>query len=70
MNSHTTDPQEELLVEVDLSNKILGSIPRKIAHESPNKIYRTISILVKDSQNKILIQKKALPKTFIRIAGT
>ncbi len=58
----TTDPQEELLTEVDKDNHILGSISRKVAHKSPDKIYRTIFILVKNNKGKILFQKRSATK--------
>lgn len=58
----TTDPQNELLTEVDSSNKVIGSIPRGVAHKSPDKIYRTIFVIVKDKNGKILLQKRSSTK--------
>jgi isopentenyldiphosphate isomerase len=54
----TTDPQDELLTEVDENNKVIGPIPRGIAHKS-SKIYRTIAIFVKNSSGKYLWQKRS-----------
>jgi isopentenyldiphosphate isomerase len=58
----TTDPQQELLTEVDKKNKVIGSIKRGIAHNSPDKIYRTIYIIVKNDKNEILLQKRSSTK--------
>lgn len=58
----TTDPQDELLIEVDSNNKIVGSLPRKIAHKSPDKIYRTIFVVVKNTDDKVLVQKRSSTK--------
>ncbi|MBU2592613.1 MAG: NUDIX domain-containing protein [Patescibacteria group bacterium] len=58
----TTDPQEELLTEVNSNNEVIGSISREVAHNSPDKIYRTIFVVVKDKTNKILLQKRSSTK--------
>lgn len=58
----TTDPQNEQLTETDSSNKIIGPISRKIAHNSPEKYYRTIYILVFNDRNEILLQKRSSTK--------
>ena len=58
----TTDPQEELLTKVDSNNKVTGSIPRGLAHKSPDTIYRTIFVVVKDNRGKILLQKRSSSK--------
>lgn len=57
----TTDPQDELLTQVDQNNQVIGSISRKIAHNNPNVYYRIIFILIKN-ENKILIQKRSPTK--------
>lgn len=63
MNSRqTTDPQNELLTEVDDNNKVIGSIPRGIAHNSPKKFYRTIYIIATDNKDRILLQKRSSTK--------
>lgn len=58
----TTDPQNELLAEVDKNNQVIGSISRKIAHNSPNKIYRTVAIFVKNDKGEYLWQKRSSTK--------
>jgi len=58
----TTDPQNELLTEVNKNNEVIGSITRGIAHKSPDKIYRTVFVVAKDKSNKILLQKRSSTK--------
>ena len=58
----TTDLQTEVLTQVDYKNQIIGKISRSIAHNSPDKFYRTIYVIVKDRQNKILLQKRSSTK--------
>jgi len=58
----TTDAQSELITEVDKNNKVIGSISRGVAHNSPDKIYRTVFVVVKDKDNKILLQKRSSTK--------
>lgn len=58
----TTDPQEELLTEVDKNNHVIGSIPRGLAHKSPDTIYRTIFVVVINEEGKILLQKRSSSK--------
>ena len=58
----TTDPQEELLIQVDEKNNIIGSISRQEAHTTPGVFYRTVYILVKNDKNEILIQRRSSTK--------
>ena len=58
----TTDPQQELLFEVDQHNQPIGPITREIAHQSPDKFYRAIFVLVKNQDDQILIQKRSATK--------
>ena len=55
----TTDKQNELLIEVDENNDIVGPITRGEAHNGSNRIYRTIFILLKNKDNRFLIQKRS-----------
>lgn len=55
----TTDPQDELLIQVDEKNNIIGSIPRSNAHTKRGVYYRTIFVLVKNSKGEIMIQKRS-----------
>lgn len=57
----TTDPQDELLTEVDQNNQVIGPIPRGQAHQS-GVYYRTIYVLVVDEKNRILLQKRSPTK--------
>lgn len=58
----TTDPQEELLTQVDENNKIIGPIGRKLAHETPGICYRTVYVLVKNAKDEYLFQKRSPTK--------
>lgn len=58
----TTDPQGELLTQVDEHNNVIGSIGRGVAHETPGIFYRTIFVLVKNDKEEILIQKRSSTK--------
>lgn len=61
-NQNTTDPQDELLTEVDIKNNVIGPIKRGLAHKSPNKIYRTIFVVVINEEGKILLQQRSSSK--------
>ena len=58
----TTDPQGELLTQVDENNNVVGSIPRGEAHKKPGVFYRTIFVLVKNASEEVLIQKRSPTK--------
>ncbi len=58
----TTDPQGEMLIQVDEHNNVIGSISRGEAHEKPGVFYRTIYVLVKDENDKVLIQQRSATK--------
>lgn len=60
--AQTTDPQDELLTEVDQNNNVIGPIARKIAHNAPQKFYRTIAVLVFNDQNQVLLQQRSATK--------
>ena len=57
----TTDPQDELLTQVDKHNKVIGPIARGEAH-SGGFYYRTIYVLVKNSHGRILLQQRSSTK--------
>src|SRR3990170_1436379 len=44
----TTDPQGELITQVDKHNQVIGSISRGEAHEKQGIFYRTIYVLIKN----------------------
>lgn len=58
----TTDPQGELLTEVDKDNNVLGGINRGKAHSTAGIYYRTIYVLVKNNKDEILCQKRSSTK--------
>lgn len=58
----TTDPQGELLIQVDENNKVIGSIQRGVAHESSGIFYRTIYVLVINANDEVLIHKRSETK--------
>lgn len=61
-NTKTSDPQEELLTQVDKDNSIVGSISRGRAHNTAGIFYRTIYVLVFNDQGEVLIQKRSPSK--------
>ncbi|MEK9200455.1 MAG: NUDIX domain-containing protein [Patescibacteria group bacterium] len=62
MSTGTTDPQAELLIQVDEDNQIIGSIDRHTAHSEPGIYYRTISVLIFNSDDEVLVQKRSPTK--------
>ena len=58
----TTDPQDELLTQVDGKNKVTGSIPRGEAHKTPGVYYRTIYVLVMNDKDEVLIHRRSATK--------
>lgn len=58
----TTDPQDELLFQVNEKNEVLGSISRGEAHSKKGVYYRTIYVLVFNKKNEVLIQKRSSTK--------
>lgn len=57
-----TDSQQELLIEVNQHNQVIGPIARGVAHHSPGKFYRTIFVLVRNKDNQIFVQKRSATK--------
>jgi isopentenyldiphosphate isomerase len=58
----TTDPQAELLIQVDEHNQIIGPIDRKTAHDSGNIFYRTIYVLIINNNGEVLLQRRSATK--------
>ncbi len=58
----TTDSQQELLTEVDSKNNVIGPIARGVAHSSKDKFYRTIYVIIKNHDGKILLQRRSATK--------
>ncbi len=62
IDTKTSDPQEELLTQVDENNSVIGSISRGKAHNIVGVFYRTIYVLVFNDQGEVLIQKRSPSK--------
>ncbi len=58
----TTDQQSELLTQVDEHNNVIGGVARGVAHNTQGIYYRTIFVLVKNSKNEFLLQKRSTTK--------
>lgn len=58
----TTDPQEELLTQVDEKNQVVGGISRKEAHGKGGIYYRTIYVLIINEKGEVLVQKRSPTK--------
>lgn len=57
-----TDPQDELLTQVDKNNIIIGGITRGKAHSSKDVFYRTVYIVIKNNLGEVLLQKRSPTK--------
>jgi len=56
------DDQVELFYLVDESDKVLGSISRKKAHQDKTKIHRGVDIIITNQKNQLLLQKRSQHK--------
>lgn len=56
------DDLQELFYLVNKDDKILGSVKRKKAHADKTKIHRSVFVIVLNSKNQILLQKRSLHK--------
>ncbi len=56
------DDLQELFYLVDKNDQVLSSIKRKKAHLDKTKIHRSVFIVVLNSKNQILLQKRSLHK--------
>ena len=54
--------QQELFCQVDKNDKLIGPIPRFIAHSHPKYIHRSICILVLNDKKELLLQKRSADK--------
>ncbi len=55
---------DELLDIVNENGKIVGKEKRSVLHQSPDKIHRTVNILISNSNNEVLVQKRSKEKKF------
>jgi len=53
------DDKLELFYWVDRDNKVLGSVKRGKAHKDKSIIHRSIFVVIVDSKNKVLFQKRS-----------
>jgi len=56
------DRETELFYHVDGSDNPLGSITRKEAHSNKELIHRSVYIVIRNSQNQLLFQKRSSHK--------
>lgn len=57
-----TDPQDEILTQVDINNNVVGGITRFKAHSSNNLYYRTVYVVIINDLGKVLLQKRSSTK--------
>lgn len=62
MNMQTTDDQEEVYDVVDVNDQVVGEAKRWEVHRNKNLIHRSIGVIVFNSNNKILLQRRSLTK--------
>jgi isopentenyl-diphosphate delta-isomerase type 1 len=55
------NPNEQFYL-VDENDQIIGSIMRNDAHQDPHKIHRAVYILITNTSNQMLFQKRGLKK--------
>ncbi len=60
-NDKKYDTQEDLVVVVDESDKVIKYLPRKKAHKD-NILHRTTAILIYNNEGKMLLQKRSKDK--------
>lgn len=59
-----TDVRESLMVElVDETGKARGTTTVELAHQSPGLLHRAFSVVILDTDNRILLQQRAAVKT-------
>lgn len=56
------DNQSELFYLVDKNDKVLGSIVRSNAHSDKSKIHRSVYVVISNSKNQLLLQKRSINK--------
>src|SRR4030065_268356 len=56
------DNPAEMFVEVDEADQEIGLLARQVAHQDPQRIHRAIYVLVVNSQNQMLFQKRSQTK--------
>ena len=61
-NMSTTDNLHELFDIVDLNDRVIGKSTRKECNTNPNLIHRAVFVLISNSKNQFLWQKRSLTK--------
>ena len=56
------DNQKELFFWVDENDNVLGQVERYEANRNPDKIHRAVQIVLTNSKNEILLQKRSQQK--------
>lgn len=57
-----TDPQGELITQVDKNNNVIGGIARGKAHLSKSVYYRTVYVIIINDRGKFLLQRRSSTK--------
>ncbi|MFH1672257.1 MAG: NUDIX domain-containing protein [Pseudomonadota bacterium] len=58
----TTDDLHELFDIVDLNDRVIGTSTRKECNSNPDLIHRAVFVLISNSKNQFLWQKRSLTK--------
>ncbi|RAH13613.1 MAG: isopentenyl-diphosphate delta-isomerase [Methanobacteriota archaeon] len=61
-DSHQAKMMEELCIQVNEDDSIIGSISKYIAHRGIGILHRAFSVLIFNSENKLLIQQRSMDK--------
>ena len=59
------DDQSELFYWVDENDKVLGSVLRSRAHKNKEIIHRSVFLVIVDSKNRVLLQKRSKNKDIL-----
>ena len=54
--------EQEIIEVVDIKGRIVGAAPRKQVHGNNQWLHRVVHVLVLDSKNRLLLQKRSLDK--------
>ncbi len=56
------DYQNELFIQVDSQDRVIGKITRKKAHHNPQVIHRAVQVVLLNNKNQVLLQKRSAEK--------
>jgi len=54
--------EDEILVEVNKQNKVIGIIPKRIAHSTNKRYHRAAHIIIFNSKGEVILQKRPITK--------